>query len=393
MGTVEQLAPNEKRCSKCKEVKDKGEFGIKKLHKDGLDFICKKCRRERDAVSKNKKTLGSGEDYLNCPLCPYVFKNLKSHLVQKHQIVERDYQKLGITKVYSNSYLTNLSEGCKIPHFTARRGEVAEIRKTTISFPREYWPPDCKFAKVTISRITNQIEFNPINKKLYGAKSIGIPPSGPFGHRLWVHIHKDLLENLELFDGTLTRLVLRKGAGFVIQLLNEDATLLDIFEAWAKTHRLRNKSHLSIICGNKPYLSIASYLWPVNAEYAFLEFSKTKYNSYLDVFPVSRTGFIVGPKKMDFKQYIGLENCLKLQKTCGRLRMIAINFTRNNNIPPSDWDIKEILPSGALRFRLYKGRPAESFTGNLLYGISPSSIEVYSDGNKLEAILVEKSTK
>jgi hypothetical protein len=40
----DELAPNEKRCSKCKEVKDRGEFEKNIRQSDGLQTYCRSCR-------------------------------------------------------------------------------------------------------------------------------------------------------------------------------------------------------------------------------------------------------------------------------------------------------------------------------------------------------------
>jgi hypothetical protein len=42
METLE-LAPNEKRCSKCKEIKDRGEFGLNNKTLDKLHYSCRIC--------------------------------------------------------------------------------------------------------------------------------------------------------------------------------------------------------------------------------------------------------------------------------------------------------------------------------------------------------------
>ena len=36
-----------KRCSKCKKIKDEGEFGKDRSRRDGLNVLCKKCAREQ----------------------------------------------------------------------------------------------------------------------------------------------------------------------------------------------------------------------------------------------------------------------------------------------------------------------------------------------------------
>lgn len=52
---------NEKKCSKCKEIKTLDLFGVKKYNKDGLNHYCLNCERERlklrysNPVEKDKK--------------------------------------------------------------------------------------------------------------------------------------------------------------------------------------------------------------------------------------------------------------------------------------------------------------------------------------------------
>ncbi|MHC4462896.1 MAG: hypothetical protein ACYS30_15925 [Planctomycetota bacterium] len=46
-----------KRCTKCGKIKDKGEFGKEKRHKDGLRYSCKSCEQQyqRAYYLRNRK--------------------------------------------------------------------------------------------------------------------------------------------------------------------------------------------------------------------------------------------------------------------------------------------------------------------------------------------------
>jgi len=58
-----------RQCSKCRKIKERSEFGVGKSNSDGLDSICKECRREDrrtrllrrkpDALHRNRP-FGSG---------------------------------------------------------------------------------------------------------------------------------------------------------------------------------------------------------------------------------------------------------------------------------------------------------------------------------------------
>jgi len=59
---METNEPIKKRCSKCGEEKELGEFGKNKFNKDGLQFLCKPCRylysqelSQKETVKKYKK--------------------------------------------------------------------------------------------------------------------------------------------------------------------------------------------------------------------------------------------------------------------------------------------------------------------------------------------------
>jgi len=53
---MEYTQPTEKRCSKCKEVKALGAFGVNKSAKSGYDFACRACNAARAAA--RRKTHG-----------------------------------------------------------------------------------------------------------------------------------------------------------------------------------------------------------------------------------------------------------------------------------------------------------------------------------------------
>jgi len=44
---------NEKRCSKCHEIKKVDSFGVKKFNKDGLNHYCKICENNRTKIRYN----------------------------------------------------------------------------------------------------------------------------------------------------------------------------------------------------------------------------------------------------------------------------------------------------------------------------------------------------
>lgn len=49
-----KIMPPVKKCSRCKERKDSIKFGVSRSSKDGLDYICKKCKREIFVRNINK---------------------------------------------------------------------------------------------------------------------------------------------------------------------------------------------------------------------------------------------------------------------------------------------------------------------------------------------------
>jgi hypothetical protein len=363
------LPPNEKRCSKCKEVKDRGEFGKNKVYKDGLFSYCKQCyalhRKLHSKPLKHQMVSLRGEK--QCRLCEQVKQKVdfpidravKGGLKNSCKDCYNKLQNQRLApKRLKNSNPDLLREirsrASSKPNFKRRRGDIAEIKHKSITFPKEYWPQDCRYARVVIDKNKLQIEFNPVNKKTPNSKIVAPCTKGSI--RLKINLHEEIASSLDIIARKI--IYLRKGAGFAIQFLEEDLAMFDAFEIWAKSGLSfgMNREKLSVY--NKT-VSIAEHIWPSNAEYAFLEWhlsTRKNGNSYFDLIPVSRTGFIVAGTKNQFKQYIGLYDCLKLRKNYNRLFIYPEKFLNDNNIPFGDWDLKEILPSGALRFRLYKER-------------------------------------
>ena len=407
---VEQLAPNEKRCSKCKEVKDRGEFyKTGKIKNDGLSYSCKKCLalkrnpnykpkpmvnkdlpigkklctkcleiKDKDDFYLNKKLSGNWHPVsqckkcvlikflekkdiarektdsclLTCPICNRSFSRLVIHALQTHGINKEGLEKLGCTKFISDKASENITKsltGKKYP--SLQKGFVAEIKTGRIYFPKQCLPLDCEYINVLVDKSKLQIQFNPINRQLKSSKKIGDLKRHTY--RGCLRVHKDLLDNLDIIRPLILP---RNRAGFVIQFYDEDETILQTFEVWAKSGQsMRNQNQF---CIHGKTASIASHLWPINAEYVFFERNYTNRNKFgfLDIIPVSRNGFIVGKIKLDFKQYIGTENCSKVWKAGNRFLFSFMRFVKTENLLPSDWDLVKTLPNGALRFRMYKER-------------------------------------
>jgi hypothetical protein len=355
-----ELAPNEKWCSKCKEGKDRGEFPKDIRQKDGFNRYCFICTRLLNHIRYEKTLKTKGHDLIPCPICGRSFRVLFNHISQLHKLtkgqpggVNLDNITVSITKESSINY--SKSNSRQYPKL--RLGDSVEIKNKHITFPKSFWPKDCKYVNVIVDKAKLQIKFNPTNIKAGSVKHlVNGELESDTQHRLRIHVHNELLEQLEIARPIFS---LRKGAGFVIQFYQNDGELLDIFEFWSNSkHFLNTQSHLTTGLGQSR-ISIAEHIWPINAEHVFLEWNKSNRKNgqnYLDLLPVSRTGFIVGKSKLDFKQYVGLENCKKLWLQRKRFIFSLGVSPYKNLIPGGNWDLVKTLPSGALRFRLYKER-------------------------------------
>jgi phage FluMu protein Com len=349
---VEVSAPDEKRCSKCKEVKGKDEFHKDKTKLDGLGHQCKACRIEGERNKRDLKRSINRSNLIICPTCKREFDVLTNHTIQVHGVNKESLRVIGITETITPELKIKYVDNGKKPKPSQRRGDVAEIKSKYISFPISYWPSDCKFVRVKVVKEKLQIQFNPLVVKTKGAKTVF---KAARGYRMNVYLYQSILDSLHIIRPLV---LLRKGAGFYIQLLEEDKGLFDIFEFWSKSSRSTQN-----LAGLTTYyykdISIADHLWPINAEYAYLEWHPTTRkngNNYLDVVPVTRAERTVKGNKLRLNQYLGLEDCLKVRLIQNRIWFRAIKFFQDTKVPPGDWDLKEILPSGALRFRLYKER-------------------------------------
>jgi hypothetical protein len=282
---MEQLGPNEKRCNKCKVIKNKTEFYNKPTHKDGLDYTCKTCRCNYKVV-KNK----SG---FECPFCHYLFRSLASHAARKHGKTKTDLMSAGVNEFIIPAASENYSRASSGPRPNAQLGYVVTLANRRISFPEDAWPADCKYAKIKIIKRVIKfedgpesryyIQFNPLNKKTRDAKAV-LKDSRGVRYRVYVHI--GLLKSLKL---TLPYIKLRDRAGFEVVLYESDLPLVEAFKYWAK-HGLsmRNISGLTIFASGARCITIADHLWPTNAKFARLEYNEAARGNpykYLDIYP------------------------------------------------------------------------------------------------------------
>ncbi|MBA3829873.1 MAG: hypothetical protein H0X33_13115 [Taibaiella sp.] len=352
--SVETLQLDEKRCSKCKEVKSRGEFHPSKIHRFGIYPSCRNCNTKMQFLSRVEKASVKDPNGIQCPICGFYFGRLLSHTIPAHNIYKENLILMGITKFNSDLTLLTMGKGQRIPKPNCRKGDFAEITERSITFPDKYWPADCQFVKVVVKKTEFQILFNPSINKLLSTKKVRLPDYK--SHRIRVTIHLGLLRQLEISRPILA---LRNGAGFAIQFYQQDGELLEPFTYWAKHGQsMKNTAGLTTYShALTPNISIGDHLWPQNAEYAYYDLFKTSRGiRYYDVLPVSRTGHIVNPKSGELLQYIGLFECREVRLMGNRICIPAGRFIHENNIPSGDWDLKEVLPSGALRFRLYRER-------------------------------------
>jgi hypothetical protein len=361
MGTVvlPELAPNEKRCSKCKEVKDRGEFGLDKKSNDGLNCCCKLCNRSLNKQKKSAERLLKDESLLICPICNFKYSDLVSHSRQTHGFDKQDLLDIfGVSNCYSTK--TKLSYANRKPSMLGRggldhhlrKGDFVELGKTVFSFPKKFWPSDCKYVRIKVDKEKLQVQFNPISNNSQGARRV-FSEDNKF--RCYIGMtNEEIKEQIKIFRPVY---YLRKGAGFYIQFYEQDSKILEPFEFWRKHGSLRNTSSLTVYKTGQ--ISIADHIWPFNIEHAYFEWcSSTRKNKpdYLDIIPIKQSGFITDSSKNKTVQYIDFKDCFKVIRNGNRLIVFNKKFVIQHGITASDWDLKEVLPSGALRFRLYKER-------------------------------------
>jgi hypothetical protein len=341
METLEVLAPNEKRCSKCKEVKDRSEFLFNKENKDGLMGYCKVCHntRAREKRAKNRKCL-------ICPICGQYCIWLSPHLNKIHGLNKSEFANLGITQTMADSERIGRGVRLKKPHMSMRKGEVVVISKYHITFPREFWPVDCRYVKFIVSKKDKTVHLKPYLRNSENTRSVYIPPEGPNGHRIRLNAHNILLTSLDV-ERDIRLVAKTEKKGFIIQFSDKDDPLLEAFHVWSNFGL--NKTNISDLTTyshtKQPTITISAAIWPDNANYAIFSLhrtNRTNSDDYIEVTPCFGYVFRAG--------------MVKAVRRKNRYLMSPAKFIKESMVPSGDWDLKEVLPSGALRFRLYKER-------------------------------------
>jgi hypothetical protein len=329
-----ELAPNEKRCSKCKEVKDRGEFGKDKSRNDGKTNQCRKCcsqklRQPWAAIKKERLIYG-----YKCENCGEKFLHLNRHMKFAHSVDT------------TNPMMSELTRG-RLKNKALLQEKPMEItwqRGYRLAFPKEYWPSHCNYVRFKLNKKFNQILLNPYTKKITSSRKLQSNRA-----RYYISLTNSLAEQIQLDEA---KIFLDKSF-IVIQLQN--STLLDEFEFWINGNK---RNYSGVYTDTKRVISIAKVYWPLNVNFVLPEFYFIRNTAYLDLIPVSDSGEITF-KNGKLGQYVGRENCYTLFDNGARYQVNAKGFFMKNNIPSGDWDLKEVLPSGALRFRLYKEREAK----------------------------------
>jgi hypothetical protein len=351
-----ELGPNGKRCGFCKEVKGRDEFNKNKAMSDGLNHYCINCQTNHNRNTSLKKRVEKEEELFKCPICEVGFFHLINHARQIHNMGRDELEAMGVKKFVSDYSRNKYIKAGQHLKPSLRRGEVIEIKKGRLTFPRSHWPDNCKFVKLEVHE--KKVHLIPYLRQHHYTKPVNIPQEGQGAHRLAIRIPDLMLNSLDIERDIEPT----KRKSFTIKFLEKDDELLRIFKIWAVSGQsLKNTSALTtnLFC-KYPYFSIQRQEWPSNAEYAYLEWypmHRKNNPGYIDILPVSRTGFIVLGQDLELGQYIGLEQCVKISPVKERLYIRPQHFvSQNNNIPSGDWDFVKTLPSGALRFRFYKER-------------------------------------
>jgi hypothetical protein len=345
VGTAE-LAPNEKRCSKCKEVKDRGEFSPDRRSPIGLQSSCRDCGKKL-AISIRQRN-HSGKEALPCPIqgCGTFHLWLLPHLYKIHGYNRITIKSLGISETVAPETHKVFSKRTQAAKEYLRKDNVVTIQNCGISFPRDYWPNGCRFVKVVVSKEKKQVYLKPFLREHSYTKKVGIRPEN---RRLIIRINRVLLDSLDVERD----IQLVKGKGFIIKFTDKDDPLLDALSLWAldtsgqimkNPYKMTTYSHFK-----SPSITISRSIWPESAGYALIEFTRTKRGEFIDITPLTE-------KNNSARKPVRI---VKVVKRYNRFSMKAVEFLNNHFIPSGDWDLKEVLPSGALRFRLYKEREAK----------------------------------
>ena len=137
---------NEKRCSRCKEIKPVSEFGKDRRNKDGLLIYCKSCKRKINA---------SQADYRKEYMKQYLVTYQKSPERREHErLYSREYRKLHPDK--------NASYSANYRAITKSNG--GKITDQDIQECLEYFNYECAYSGVPL---TNEYQIDhvvPISK-------------------------------------------------------------------------------------------------------------------------------------------------------------------------------------------------------------------------------------
>jgi hypothetical protein len=275
-------------------------------------------------------------DGIECPICHKNFLKLVMHTKLKHGVGKEELINNGVTEFNHARYKEFLEK----PRQRRLEKTRLNFNKKSLSIPSEWWPSDCLYVRIKIENKLRQIHFNPVNKPLEDTHKLTIFRSK---HKHWfrINISQKIAESLEIEEPKLQY----SGHNVILQLEGEE--LLYDFQAWANWN-ITQLSSITITKSNKT-ISIPKFIWPLNAEYVYLEFNK----NFLDLFPVTKAEQISTTKrgKLVLGQYIDLSECLKLFPHQNRFQIRAAKFFSNNDLPVDNWEFQGQKPDGRLRFK------------------------------------------
>jgi hypothetical protein len=152
---------NTKKCSRCKEVKDRSEFNKCKSNKDGLQYCCSSCRKEyRDA---NKfKISAKNKAYFESHKETVLIKNKVRYESNKEDCLSKQ-------KIYRDAHKNYISEWHKA-YRAANPDKVAKRKKAY----REA-NPEKVAAQLKNWRLANPEKCNAYGAKRYSSKCNAIP--------------------------------------------------------------------------------------------------------------------------------------------------------------------------------------------------------------------------
>jgi hypothetical protein len=316
----EQLQTNEYKVG---DIRSGKELGYKNKNKYIYAF-CKNCYKTRWV---NHYVFKSGNSR-HCQPC-----HLKKKAANQNQknAVKKAKAKNDLSSVYFSIYKKHKTEGYNC----------------FLNVPISNWVSDCNYVKISVDKKFNQLRFTPINKKIPNSRR-----ALRYFDRYKILVPNKLSEVIENGFGQL----FVDGPQIIIQF--DGPELLPEFQLWLSSESgltLKNIYEVyTAFYKNHRYLSIASYMWPENAPFAYLEWK----NNVLSLIPVSPTGMITDGKKLGM--YVDTEECIKLKLIGKRLYGYIYNFyTTNPDLPEGYWAYRNTGKNGELRFKFVKPRESK----------------------------------